>query len=173
MRKPVRRWLLVVWMLSFVAVVVVVAVVVSVAIDDSGSDDRLLAVLDVPSRGDTEAAFLADGHPVFVVHDWDGTVVVIEAVSAHLPDDTMAWCPSSRTIDDVPHGARWDPQGRYVSGPGPRNLGRYEIAVIEGREELEVVAYVDPPLRSESPVGMAGPSCFDGGYEIHPYYDTS
>ncbi len=100
--------------------------------------------------------------------------MVIEAVSARLDDDhPMAWCPSSRTTDDMPHGARWDAQGRYVSGPGPRDLGRYEIQVIEGQEELVVVAYVDPPPRSQSPVGMAGPGCFDGGYEVHPYYNTS
>ena len=52
-------------MLAVAAVVVIVAVVLSVLRDDSGSDDGLLAVLDVPSRGDTEAAFLLDGHPVF------------------------------------------------------------------------------------------------------------
>ncbi len=171
MRKPVRWWLLVVGMLSFVGVGVVVLVVVDAATDDS--DGGLLAVLDVPSLGDTESAFLRDGHPVFVVHDLDGTVIVIEAVSTHLPDDRMAWCPSSRTIDDVPHGARWDAQGRYVSGPGPRDLGRYEIEVIEGQEELEVVAYVEPPPRSQSPDGRAGPLCVDGGYEVHPYYDAS
>jgi len=157
-------------MLSFVGVGVVVLVVVDAATDDS--DGGLLAVLDVPSLGDTESAFLRDGHPVFVVHDLDGTVMVIEAVSTHLPDDRMAWCPSSRTIDDVPHGARWDAQGRYVSGPGPRDLGRYEIEVIEGQEELEVVAYLESPPRSQSPDGRAGPLCVTG-YEVHPYYETS
>ena len=94
MRKPVRWWLLVVGMLSFVGVGVVVLVVVDAATDDSNGG--LLAVLDVPSLGDTESAFLRDGHPVFVVHDLDGTVMVIEAVSTHLPDDRMAWCPSRR-----------------------------------------------------------------------------
>ncbi len=78
-------------MLSFAAVVVVVAVVVSVTSDDPGSDDGLLAVLGVPDLADTASGFLLDGHPVFVVGDLDGTVMVIEAVSAHLPDDPMAW----------------------------------------------------------------------------------
>ena len=172
MRKPVRRWLLVVGMLSFLSVIVLAAVVVSVTADDSGSPDGLLAVLEVPSLGATESAFLLDGHPVFIVHDLDGTVMVVEAVSAHLPDDPMAWCPSSRTIDDVPHGARWDPQGRYVAGPGPTDLGRYETKVADGQGELEVRVYVDPPPRSQSPNGMTGPGCVDGGYEIHPFYDT-
>ena len=138
MKKPVRRWLLGVWMLSITAVIVVVAVVVSVASDDSASDDGLLAVFDVPSIGDTESAVLLDGHPVFVVHDLDGTVMVIEAVSARLDDDPMAWCPSSRTIDDVPHGARWDAQGRYVSGPGPTDLGRYEVRISEDKDAIRV-----------------------------------
>ena len=170
MTRPARRWLLVAWLLAISTVVVVVAAVVSVATDDSATDDRSLAVLDVPSIGDTEPGFLRDGRPVFITHDVDGTVMVIEAVSTHNPDDPMAWCASSRTIDAVQHGARWDAQGRYVAGPGPKDLGRYQIRLLADREELDVVAYVDPPPRSESPDRIAGPSCFDGGHEIHPAY---
>ena len=46
------------------------------------------------------------------------------------------------------------------------------LEVIEDQEELEVVTYVDSPPRSQSPDGTAGPGSFDGGYEVHPYYDT-
>ncbi|MGI9648889.1 MAG: ubiquinol-cytochrome c reductase iron-sulfur subunit [Acidimicrobiia bacterium] len=172
MRKTAQRWLLVVGLFTFVSITVLVAVVVSVSSDDSGSDDGLLAVLEVPLLGETESGSLRDGRPVFVVHDLDGTVVVVEAVSAHLPDDSMAWCPSSRTIDDVVHGARWDAQGRYVAGPGRTNLGRYDIEVADGQEELEVRAYIDPPPRSHSSKATTGSSCVDGGYEIHPFYET-
>ena len=134
--------------------------------------DSGLGVFSVPNVGATESAFLEDGHPVFVVHDLDGTIHVIEAISTHIVEDQMAWCPSSRTIDDVFHGARWDAQGRYVSGPAPTNLGSYEFEVSDGESELTVLAYVQPPPRSESPDGMAGPSCVDGGYQTHPFHET-
>jgi hypothetical protein len=47
-------------MLAIGVGVVMVAVVMS-ALRDSSSNDDLLAVLDVPSLGDTGAAFLLDG----------------------------------------------------------------------------------------------------------------
>jgi hypothetical protein len=155
--------------LGVAVLVVAVFVLLNLGSDDSPSP-RGLGVLAVPEVGETDPGLLDDGHPVFVVHDLDGTVVVIEAVSTHLTDDAMAWCPSSRTIDDVFHGARWDARGRYMAGPGPKNLGSYDIQLVDDQHELVVVAYVDPPPRSQSPDGMAGPGCFEGGYEIHPYH---
>ena len=138
---------------------------------DKATTPTGLGVLAVPEAGKTVAGFLNDGRPVFVVHDLDGTIVVIEAVSTHRADGAMAWCPTSRTIDDVPHGARWDPQGRYVSGPGPRDLGRYDTRILGNNLEVVATGYVDPPPRSASPVGAAGPLCVEGGYEIHPFHN--
>jgi Rieske Fe-S protein len=134
-------------------------------------DDRGFGVLDVPEVGGVEPGSLRDGHPVFVVHHPDGSIHVVEAISAHLEDDTMAWCPSSRTIDDVPHGSRWDAKGRYVSGPSPTDLGTYRIDVASDGETVVVLAYVEPAPRSTISDGVAGPTCIDGGYEIHPAYD--
>lgn len=132
-----------------------------------------LGILSVPDVGETDASFLDDGHPVFVVHDVDGTIHVVEAVSTHIVEDQMGWCPSSRTIDDVFHGARWDAKGRYVSGPAPTNLGTYRFEVSDEGSEVTVLAYVEPSPRSESPDGMAGPDCVvGGGYQIHPFYET-
>ncbi len=127
-----------------------------------------LGTFPVPELGQTEPGRLDNGRPVFVVHDVDGTLDVIEAVSTHLPDDLVGWCPSSRTIDDVFHGARWDAHGRYVAGPGPENLGRYTFEMDDSGTELTVISYVPPSARTESPVGMSGPSCADGGYVLVP-----
>jgi hypothetical protein len=83
----------------------------------------------------------------------------------------MAWCAASRTIDDVPHGGRFDVQGRYVSGPGRTDLGSYVIEVEESGTSLAVLSYVEPTVRSETVhPGMTG-DCVDGGYEIHPFYE--
>jgi len=158
--EPVRRRLLA----SIPLVLVILGGCTS-----ADSDPNFLAIPDV---GGTRAAFLEDGHPVFVVHDLDGTIHVIDAISTHIAEDQMAWCPSSRTIDDVFHGARWDPQGRYVSGPGPTDLGRYIFELADGESALTVSAYLEPTLRSESSVGMAGPSCVDSDYQIHPFHET-
>ncbi len=164
-----RRSVQIALLLGVGLIVLTIAVLIDVTSDDSGSTDGL-TVLPIPDLGETVPALLTDGHPVFVVHDLDETISVIEAISTHMVDDVMAWCPKSRTIDDVPHGARWDAQGRYVAGPGPRNLGSYSVQVLDNQRELVVVAYIEPPPRSQSPGGTAGPGCAERGYEIHPYY---
>ena len=170
MRKPARRWLLAVWMAGFAAILVMAAIIINVASDTTQTSRGLPVMLKVPDPGETGAAVLSDGHPVFVIHDLDGSIAVVEAVSAHLPDDPMGWCPTARTIDDVAHGARWDPQGRYVAGPGATDLGRYEVRISEDQQTVDVVAYIEPPPRSDTSAGVKGPSCETGGYQIHPYY---
>lgn len=129
-----------------------------------------LGTLPVPALGETEPEFLDDGHPVFVVHDLDGSVYVIDAISTHIRLDQMAWCPSSRTIDDVFHGSRWDARGRYLHGPGPTDLGSYTFEMTGGGRRVMVMDYVEPQPRSEVSDGMAGPPCVDGGYQIHPFH---
>ncbi len=130
-----------------------------------------LARLTVPPVGATEPAFLDDGHPVFVIHDLDGAIYVVEAVSAHLEPDAMGWCPSSRTIDDVLHGARWDDQGRYIAGPGSTDLGTYRTDPSADLRTVVVLEFVPPTSRSVNPTGFAGPACDQSGggeYDIHP-----
>lgn len=162
---------------ALMAVVVVlggsVALLVSGGEDAPSVGSHLLAhlgVLAVPDQGDAEPGVLDDGRPVFVVHDLDGSVHVVDAISSHIALDQMAWCPSSRTIDDVFHGARWDAQGRYVSGPGRLDLGRYTFELVDGGTRVVSQAYVEPATRSTVSDGMAGPDCVDGGYLIHPYH---
>jgi hypothetical protein len=91
-----------------------------------------LGLVDVPPVGQVSAANLADGHPVFVVHQIDGTVEVIDAFSTHDPyglSKLVAWCPSSRTFDDVFHGSRWDESGTYMLGPAPSGLATYQSTI--------------------------------------------
>ncbi len=122
----------------------------------SGSD-----VVDVPLRGETAPAFLADGHPVFVVHHEDDTVSVVDAFSTHRPwgvEELIGWCPSSRTFDEPEHGAKFNEYGQYLAGPASADLAYYEIHST-GRQ-VEVGSAVVPTTRSENPrVGFQGTLC--------------
>lgn len=143
---------------------------VIIALLTSSENGDPLGTLAIPAPGDTVAATLADGDPVFVTHSPDGEIAVVEAISTHIASDPMAWCPSSRTIDGVDHGARWDPSGRYLAGPGRTDLGTYEFVVSDDGNSLEVTKYSPPDGRSFESSGVAGPSCETGGYELHPYH---
>lgn len=158
-------------LLGLVLLAVGVAVAaVAIALQDDGAPEGTLGKFDIPDVGVTEPEELVDGQPVFVITDLDGAVSVVAAVSTHLPGDPMGWCPESRTIEDVPHGGRFDVKGRYVSGPGTSDLGTYTVE-IDG-SSLVVLSYIEPVGRSGIPhPGMTG-DCADGGYEIHPYYDN-
>ena len=149
----------------------IMAAVLALAVAGCSESDAGLGVLSVPAVDDTEAAELADGHPVFVVHDPDSGVHVLEAVSTHIPGQHMAWCPTSRTIEDLFHGSKWDSQGRYWAGPAPRDLGRYEFEIQSDGKSLIVRSYLEPAPRSEGSTGPAGPSCEADDYEKHPFYD--
>ena len=128
-----------------------------------------LGVLPVPAVGRTEPGELHDGHAVFVAHDLDGTISVLNATSTHLATDPMGWCANSRTIDDILLGARWDAQGRYVSGPSTTDLGSYEYAIDERSNDIVVLMYVVPRERTSSPLDTITYWCAErGGYEIHP-----
>jgi hypothetical protein len=84
----------------------------------------------------------------------------------------MAWCPKSRTIDDVPHGGRFDVHGRYVAGPGVSDLGTYLIEISDSGTEVEVLSFVQPQGRSRDINHPITEWCDGGGYELHPIYTT-
>jgi Rieske [2Fe-2S] domain len=133
----------------------------------SGSD-----VVDLPGKGETAPAFLADGHPVFVVHHEDGNVGVVDAFSTHRPwgvEELIGWCPSSRTFDEPEHGAKFNEYGQYVAGPAAADLARYEVERIGNR--VRVGSAIVPTTRSENPrVGFQGELCGGTGAPItlHP-----
>jgi hypothetical protein len=145
--------------------------VVAVVVASTDDDDYLigLGVLPAPELGRTDPGVLHDGSPVFVAHDLDGTISVLDATSTHLATNPMGWCATSRTIEDIFRGARWDAQGRYVSGPAPADLGSYEY-VIDGRsQDIVVLMYVAPQERTSSPLDTITNWCAEhGGYETHP-----
>ncbi len=151
-----------------VATGVLIAAVVVAAMDDDDSSLGL-GVFAVPTIGSTETKILHDGHPVFVTHDLDGTISVLDGMSANPPSNPMGWCATSRTIDDIRRGARWDAQGRYVSGPASNDLSAYEFVIDERSQEIVVLMYVPPQERSSSPLDTITYWCAEhGGYDTHP-----
>ncbi len=122
-----------------------------------------LGVVDVPPMGQVASANLADGRPVYVVHHADGTVEVIDGYSTHVPwglAKLVAWCSTSRTFDDVFHGARWSESGTYISGPAPTGLATYETTIQPDGRVL--VGSRIPPASRPSPgdeVQADGPFC--------------
>jgi hypothetical protein len=125
----------------------------------AGSD-----ILEVPPRGEVDAAFLGDGHPVFVVHHEDGAVSVIDAFSTHRPWgllELLGWCPLSRTFDESAHGAKFNEYGEYLVGPASADLGSYEVEPADGR--VRVRSAVVPTTRSEDArVGFQGEKLCEG-----------
>ena len=129
----------------------------------SGSD-----VVDVPAIGETAPAFLADGHPVFVVHHEDDTVGVVDAFSTHRPwgvEELVGWCPSSRTFDEPEHGAKFNEYGQYLAGPAAADLARYEVERMGSR--VRVGSAIVPATRSDTPrVGFEGEPCEGTGAPV-------
>ena len=108
-----------------------------------------LGVLDVPPLGQVAPANLADGRPVFVVHQVDGTAEVIDGYSTHVPygiAKLVAWCSTSRTFDDVFHGSKWNDGGTYLMGPAPTGLATYQ-STMQPDGRLWVGARIPPSPR--------------------------
>lgn len=126
--------------------VIAVGVILWALGNDAESDG--LGMLAVPATGVTAADTLDDGSPVFISTNLDGSVSVVAAVSTHLPDDPMGWCDVSRTIEDVPHGGKFNSRGQYLFGPAQTDLGTYEFTTTDSGQDVVVLAYITPTGRS-------------------------
>jgi hypothetical protein len=125
-----------------------------------GDGARTLAL---PAVGEVAAVFV-EGDPVFVVHDDDGDVRVLDAVDAHLPDDpkVLVYCADAGTFEDLRHGSRYTRRGGWIGGPAPTGMAAYEI--VERTDGQVVVGERgDPPAREDADLDglVVGPSCID------------
>jgi hypothetical protein len=116
-------------------------------------------VLEVPARGDASAVFLADGHPVFVVHHEDDSVSVLDAFSSHTPfglRDIIGWCPSTAEFVELAHEARFDELGNWLTaGPAPHGLTTFQFDVVERDADGRPTAIRVGAARDPSPGGSA------------------
>jgi Rieske 2Fe-2S protein len=129
---------------------------------DSGAEP----ILEAPAVGTAIAGFRMDGTPFLVVRHADGGLTAVEAISPHRATagikKLLAWCPSSRTFDDVFHGARFDEYGRYLSGPAPTGLSTIRVDVLEEDPLRFRLADTLPPTpRTSDALPPAGPFCVD------------
>lgn len=60
-----------------------------------------------------------------------GTVIALRPFS---PDsqDAVAWCPAQGFFEDPVTGSKFGPDGRYLAGPAPRGLDRYQSKLVGG-----------------------------------------
>jgi hypothetical protein len=96
----------------------------------AGSD-----VVPVPPRGEAAAIFLSGGHPVFVVHQRDGLVTAVDALSPRRDwgiGQLVAWCPSRSYFVSWPDGSFFSRAGAWIGGrsapPGLRAVAFEVIA---------------------------------------------
>lgn len=146
------------WLLALVVVLVIALAVVAVTLLRQ-RDDPPIGLLDTPRPGQAVAAFLSDGHPVWVIRHEDGSGSVLDAFSTHVPygiNKLTWWCPASRVIDDPFHGSRYDELGDYFAGPAPTGLREYPVRV-EGNELQIHDAPVARPLRAGRPAPLEPP----------------
>lgn len=163
--------------LAAAAVLLVVAAVTAVArvggdqdrsVIAGSTDDAEVSSLPLPPAGEVRSELLADGTPVWVVRHDDGTVSVLDAVSAHRPygiGHLVAWCESKQRFDDPAYGSAYAEDGRKVAGPAPTGLDAYTTAV-EG--DTVVVGASKTTLGKVPPVGVLdrdrprrGSDCFE------------
>jgi hypothetical protein len=110
-------------------------------------------VLDVPPRRQADAAFLADGRPVFVVHNKDGTIAVLDAFSPHRAwgiRQLVVWCPANY-FASWPDGSYFDRYGTWRAGRlAPPGLSSFSFDVLRrdaAGDPAEVrVRAIGPPI---------------------------
>jgi nitrite reductase/ring-hydroxylating ferredoxin subunit len=127
---------------------------------DGDGDTRALSL---PEPGEVAAAFV-DGEPVFVVHDDDGEVRVLDAVDPHAADEpkVLAYCRDAATFEDLRHGSRFTVRGHWLGGPAPTGMAAYEI-VERDDEQVTIGDLGEPPAREDADLDgiVLGPSCVD------------
>ena len=68
-------------------------------------------------------------------------------------------CESSGWFVDRSHGSMFDRLGRYVLGPAPRGLDRFEVQVVDGEIWIDSTTLLIGPPRGEPTEERSGPFC--------------
>jgi Rieske Fe-S protein len=182
------------------AVVAVLAVAAAGFAVLNDGDDHAVTVAG-PDAADTESQValpesgalpqqLADGTPVWVVRHDDGSVSVVDAVSAHRPfgaGTLVAWCESSRGFVDPMYGSLYDEHGGKQAGPAPSGLNTYPVTRVDADTAIVAGTAVEQPRSQDGGPALlepAGPHCFDtdsdytsgvieGSFESHSLASTT
>jgi hypothetical protein len=118
-----------------------------------------------PGVGQALAGFRNDGTPFLVVRHEDGSLTAVEAISPHVATGgirkLLGWCASSQTFDDPFHGSRFDGYGRYLNGPAPTGLVRFDLEIVEEIPGFRLGDALAPLPRETGGDAPAGPLCLD------------
>lgn len=80
------------------------------------------------------------------------------ARSPHL-GERVSYCASSGWFEERAHGAMFDGLGRYVLGPAPRGLDRFQAQVIDGDVWIDTANLMLGPPRGTKYDDRSGPFC--------------
>jgi hypothetical protein len=78
--------------------------------------------------------------------------------SPHL-GEPVTYCPSSGWFEDQADGAMFDGLGRYVLGPAPRGLDRFQVRVTGDDVWIDPTNLHLGPARGEPDLEPSGPLC--------------
>lgn len=94
----------------------------------------------------------------FVVAASSTSPLALYARSPHL-GERVRYCASSGWFEDRAHGAMFDGLGRYILGPAPRGLDRFEVRVIDGDVWVDTANLMLGPPRGSGDPHPSGPLC--------------
>ena len=76
----------------------------------------------------------------------------------------VPWCESAGEFECPCHGSKFNRLGEYRSGPSPRSMDRFGVAVVDGTVIIDTGSITNgAPPGPESIDEPAGPPCVDGG----------
>ena len=139
----------------------------------AGPATAATTTLALPEGGRVRADYLADGSPVWVIGQDDGTVSVLTGFDAHATSlrNLLWWCETAAMLESPSYGSLYDEHGRKMGGPAPTGLAGYDVTVVGG--VIQVGALEEPPGLddySDRPMPGEGLRCF--GLDAPVVYHT-
>lgn len=136
------------------------AVGIALKVIDTGSPEGWVRVGSTSELAERRVTFIRE-IPAYVVDRRSGPIALL----ARSPQngEPVRYCSSSGWFEDHRHGSMFDGLGRYVLGPAPRGLGRFEIHVIDNEVWIDTTELFIGQDRGERSLTPAGPFCRDEG----------
>jgi nitrite reductase/ring-hydroxylating ferredoxin subunit len=94
----------------------------------------------------------------YVVDASSGNPIALYARSPHL-GERIRYCASSGWFEEQAHGSMFDGLGRYVLGPAPRGLDRFDVRIIDDNVWVDTSNLVLGPPRGPADTHPSGPLC--------------
>jgi Rieske Fe-S protein len=94
----------------------------------------------------------------FVVASSSTSPLALYARSTHL-GERIRYCASSGWFEEQAHGSMFDGLGRYILGPAPRGLDRFNVRVIDGIVWVNTSNLMLGPPRGSPDLHPSGPLC--------------